>query len=163
MAAYHHGGFYAAQLALALDHFRLAVLQTARLSTARLSALNEPAFTRLRPFLADAEPASSGVMILEYAAGAALGDLRAFSAPGLARPRGTLPRRRGAGQLRLAGGPPDTARVRRATGWSSACELVAAVRALRQRGLRPDPDLPVGRAFDAGRGRPRPARWRTGR
>ncbi|CAM5241338.1 Histidine ammonia-lyase [Streptomyces cyaneofuscatus] len=81
MAAYHHGGFYLAQLALALDHFRLSVTQVARLSTSRLSTLNEPGFTRLRPFLADGEPASSGVMILEYAAGAALGDLRAFSAP----------------------------------------------------------------------------------
>lgn len=71
LTAYHHGGFYQAQLALALDHFRLAVTQVARLSTSRLSTLNEPAFTRLRPFLADHEPAASGVMILEYAAGAA--------------------------------------------------------------------------------------------
>ncbi len=77
LAAYHHGGFCLAQLALSLDHFRLAVTQVARLSTSRLSTLNEPGFTRLRPFLADGEPASSGVMILEYAAGAALGDLRA--------------------------------------------------------------------------------------
>ncbi len=28
------------------------------------------------------------------------------------------------------------------------CELVAAVRALRQRGLRPEPELPVGRALE---------------
>jgi histidine ammonia-lyase len=28
------------------------------------------------------------------------------------------------------------------------CELVAAVRALRRRGMRPDPALPVGRAFE---------------
>lgn len=98
MSAYHHGGFCMSQPGLALDHFRLAVTQTARLSTSRLSALNEPAFTRLRPFLADGEPGSSGVMILEYAAGVALGDL-------------------------------------------------SAVRALRQRDLRPDPELPVGRAF----------------
>jgi len=56
MAAYHHGGFYQAQLALALDHFRLAVTQVARLSTSRLSTLNEPAYTRLRPFLADCSP-----------------------------------------------------------------------------------------------------------
>jgi len=28
-----------------------------------------------------------------------------------------------------------------------ACELVSAVRALRLRDLRPDPELPVGRAF----------------
>jgi histidine ammonia-lyase len=28
------------------------------------------------------------------------------------------------------------------------CELVSAVRALRQRDLRPDPELPVGRAME---------------
>ncbi|MFJ9147418.1 aromatic amino acid ammonia-lyase [Streptomyces sp. NPDC102270] len=147
MAAYHHGGFYQAQLALALDHFRLALTQVARLSTSRLSTLNEPAFTRLRPFLADPEPASSGVMILEYAAGAALGDLRAFSAPA------------SLGHAVLSRGVEEQAsfaslaarQTLRACGAYRlvvGCELVAAVRALRQRDLRPDPDLPVGRALE---------------
>ncbi|GAA1348921.1 aromatic amino acid ammonia-lyase [Streptomyces beijiangensis] len=146
-AAYHHGGFYMAQLALALDHFRLAVTQVARLSTSRLSALNEPAFTRLRPFLADSEAASSGVMILEYAAGAALGDLRAFSAPA------------SLGHAVLSRGVEEQAsfaslaarqslRAVRAYRYVVGCELVAVVRALRQRDLRIDPELPVGRAFD---------------
>ncbi|MGW7525579.1 aromatic amino acid ammonia-lyase [Streptomyces sp. NPDC054783] len=145
-AAYHHGGFYQAQLALALDHFRLALTQVARLSTSRLSTLNEPAYTRLRPFLADPEPASSGVMILEYAAGAALGDLRAFSAPA------------SLGHAVLSRGVEEQAsfaslaarQTLRACGAYRlvvGCELVAAVRALRQRDLRPDPGLPVGRAF----------------
>ncbi|WP_328747990.1 aromatic amino acid lyase [Streptomyces sp. NBC_00285] len=147
MAAYHHGGFYQAQLALALDHFRLALTQVARLSTSRLSTLNEPAFTRLRPFLADQEPASSGVMILEYAAGAALGDLRAFSAPA------------SLGHAVLSRGVEEQAsfaslaarQTLRACGAYRlvvGCELVAAVRALRQRDLRPGPDLPVGRALE---------------
>ncbi|MFI9172205.1 aromatic amino acid ammonia-lyase [Streptomyces lincolnensis] len=147
MAAYHHGGFYQAQLALSLDHFRLALTQVARLSTSRLSTLNEPAFTRLKPFLADAEPASSGVMILEYAAGAALGDLRAFSAPA------------SLGHAVLSRGVEEQAsfaslaarQTLRACGAYRlvvGCELVAAVRALRQRGLRADPDLPVGRALE---------------
>ncbi|MDT0487747.1 MULTISPECIES: aromatic amino acid ammonia-lyase [Streptomyces] len=147
MAAYHHGGFYQAQLALALDHFRLALTQVARLSTSRLSTLNEPSFTRLRPFLADPEPASSGVMILEYAAGAALGDLRAFSAPA------------SLGHAVLSRGVEEQAsfaslaarQTLRACGAYRlvvGCELVAAVRALRQRDLRPDPDLPVGRALE---------------
>jgi histidine ammonia-lyase len=146
-AAYHHGGFYMAQLALALDHFRLAVTQVARLSTSRLSALNEPAFTRLKPFLADNEAASSGVMILEYAAGAALGDLRAFSAPA------------SLGHAVLSRGVEEQAsfaslaarqslRAVRAYRYVVGCELVAVVRALRQRDLRIEPDLPVGRAFD---------------
>ncbi|MBZ3906150.1 aromatic amino acid ammonia-lyase [Streptomyces griseiscabiei] len=146
-AAYHHGGFYQAQLALALDHFRLALVQVARLSTARLSTLNEPAYTRLRPFLAEDRPGSSGVMILEYAAGAALGDLRAFSAPA------------SLGHAVLSRGVEEQAsfaslaarQTLRACGAYRlvvGCELVAAVRALRQRDLKPDPELPVGRALD---------------
>ncbi|CAM5713099.1 Putative histidine ammonia-lyase OS=Streptomyces glaucescens OX=1907 GN=SGLAU_26065 PE=4 SV=1 [Streptomyces glaucescens] len=46
-AAYHHGGFYAAPLALALDALHLAVLQTAQLSAARLAALGRPDLTGL--------------------------------------------------------------------------------------------------------------------
>ncbi|MGW1714963.1 aromatic amino acid ammonia-lyase [Streptomyces sp. NPDC002156] len=147
LTAYHHGGFYQAQLALALDHFRLAVTQVARLSTSRLSTLNEPAFTRLRPFLADHEPAASGVMILEYAAGAALGDLRAFSAPAslghAVLSRGVEEQ---ASFASLAA--RQTLRACDAYRLVVGCELVAAVRALRQRDLRPDPDLPVGRALE---------------
>lgn len=147
MAAYHHGGFYMAQLALALDHFRLAVSQVARLSTSRLSTLNEPNFTRLRPFLADGEPASSGVMILEYAAGGALADLRAFSAPAslghAVLSRGVEEQ---ASFASLAA--RQTLRACAAFRQVVGCELVAAVRALRLRDLHPDVELPVGRAFE---------------
>lgn len=145
-AAYHHGGFYQAQLALALDHFRLALTQVARLSTARLSTLNEPAFTRLRPFLADHEPAASGVMILEYSAAAALGDLRACSAPAslghAVLSRGVEEQ---ASFASLAA--RQTLRACAAYRLVVGCELVAAVRALRQRELRPGPKPPVGRAL----------------
>ncbi|KND37589.1 aromatic amino acid ammonia-lyase [Streptomyces acidiscabies] len=144
--AYHHGGFYQAQLALALDHFRLSLVQVARLSTARLSTLNEPAYTRLRPFLAEDRPGSSGVMILEYAAGAALGDLRAFCAPA------------SLGHAVLSRGVEEQAsfaslaarqalRAGEAYRLVVGCELVAAVRALRLRDLRPEADLPVARAL----------------
>ncbi|GAA2621145.1 aromatic amino acid ammonia-lyase [Streptomyces vastus] len=147
MAAYHHGGFYQAGLALALDHFRLSLTQVARLSTSRLSTLNEPAYTRLRPFLADHEAASSGVMILEYAAGAALGDLRAFSAPAslghAVLSRGVEEQ---ASFASLAA--RQTLRACDAYRLVVGCELVAAVRALRQRELRPEPELPVGRALE---------------
>ncbi|GGW36399.1 MULTISPECIES: aromatic amino acid ammonia-lyase [Streptomyces] len=147
LTAYHHGGFYQAQLALALDHFRLAVTQVARLSTSRLSTLNEPAYTRLRPFLADPEPASSGVMILEYAAGAALGDLRAFSAPAslghAVLSRGVEEQ---ASFASLAA--RQTLRVCGAYRLVVGCELVAAVRALHQRDLRPEPGLLVSRALE---------------
>ncbi|MEV7284165.1 aromatic amino acid ammonia-lyase [Streptomyces sp. NPDC093252] len=147
LAAYHHGGFYQAQLALALDHFRLALTQVARLSTSRLSTLNEPAYTRLKPFLADHEPASSGVMILEYAAGAALGDLRAFSAPAslghAVLSRGVEEQ---ASFASLAA--RQTVRACDAFRLVVGCELVAAVRALRMRALRPDPGLPAGYALE---------------
>ncbi|CAM5603847.1 Histidine ammonia-lyase [Streptomyces alboniger] len=59
LAAYHHGGFYQAQLALALDHFRLAMTQVARLSTSRLASLNR---ARLHP--AAALPRRSGARLL---------------------------------------------------------------------------------------------------
>ncbi|WP_307624132.1 aromatic amino acid ammonia-lyase [Streptomyces sp. V3I7] len=146
LAAYHHGGFYQSQLALALDHFRLSVVQVARLSSSRLSTLNEPAYTRLRPFLADQEPASSGVMILEYAAGAALGDLRAFAAPAslghAVLSRGVEEQ---ASFASLAA--RQTLRACAAFRLVVGCELVAAVRALRQRDLRPEPELPAARAL----------------
>ncbi|MFC7303972.1 aromatic amino acid ammonia-lyase [Streptomyces monticola] len=146
LAAYHHGGFYQAQLALSLDHFRLALTQVARLSTSRLATLNEPAYTGLRPFLAGGEPASSGVMILEYAAGAALGDLRAHSAPAslghAVLSRGVEEQ---ASFASLAAS--QTQRACSAYRLVVGCELVAAVRALRQRTLRPDPQLPVARAL----------------
>ncbi|MER6674946.1 aromatic amino acid ammonia-lyase [Streptomyces sp. NPDC000983] len=147
LAAYHHGGFYQAQLALALDHFRLAVIQVARLSTSRLSTLNEPAYTRLRPFLADQVPVASGVMILEYSATAALGDLRAFSAPASL---GHAVLSRGVEELASFASlaARQTLRACGAYRLVVGCELVAAVRALRQRDLRPAPGLPVARALE---------------
>jgi histidine ammonia-lyase len=105
------------------------------------------AFTRLRPFLADAEPASSGVMILEYAAGAALGELRACSAPASL---GHAVLSRGVEEQAGFASPAarQTLRAGAAYRLVVGCELVAAVRALRRRGLRPDAALPVGRAFE---------------
>jgi histidine ammonia-lyase len=86
------------------------------------------------------------VMILEYAAAAALGDLRAVSAPA------------SLGHAVLSRGVEEQAsfaslaarQTLRACGAYRlvvGCELVAAVRALRLRGLRPDPGLGAGRAF----------------
>jgi histidine ammonia-lyase len=146
MTAYHHGGFYQAQLALALDHLRLALTQVARLSTSRLAALNEPAYTGLRPFLADGQPASSGVMILEYAAAAALTELRALSTPASLEhavlSRGTEEQASFASHAAR-----QTLRVCDAYRLVVACELLAATRALRQQGLRPGPHTPAGRAL----------------
>ncbi|MFI7099681.1 aromatic amino acid ammonia-lyase [Streptomyces sp. NPDC050161] len=145
-AAYHHGNFYAAHTALALDGFRLAVLQTAQLSAARLAALSEPDLTRLRPFLGDAAPASSGVMILEYAAGAALGELRAVSQPATL---GHAVLSRGVEeQASFASlGARQTLRACVSFRHVLACELVACVRALRMRSLEPEPDTPVAAGY----------------
>ncbi|MGW3413293.1 aromatic amino acid ammonia-lyase [Streptomyces sp. NPDC000888] len=144
--AHHHGGFFAAPLTLALDQLCLATLGTARLSAARLSGLCRPELTGLRSFLADGASAGSGVMILEYSASAALAEVQACATPAAL------------GHAVLAHGLEEAASfatqaARKALRLTEAyrlvlgCELVAAVRALRQRGAAPDPATPAGRAY----------------
>jgi histidine ammonia-lyase len=79
--AFHHGGFHQAPCALALDALRLALVPAGALTAARVTALLEPALTRLPPFLAQGPPGSSGLLIAEYAATDALAGLRAEAAP----------------------------------------------------------------------------------
>ncbi|MFE1949647.1 aromatic amino acid ammonia-lyase [Streptomyces sp. NPDC059524] len=145
---YHHGGFHQAPLALALDHMRLALLGTAQLTTARQGALNEPAFTGLPPFLAQAENGSSGLMITEIAAHSALAELR-----GTAQPV-TL------GHAVVSRGVEEHASfaataARRLTeavdqfGLVLACELVGAVRALRMLERIPPGDGELSRFHEA--------------
>ncbi|GIH92350.1 aromatic amino acid lyase [Planobispora siamensis] len=137
--AWHNGAFHSAGVALALDALRAGIVQTASLSAARLATLTDPGHTGLLPFLAE-RPGLSGVMILEYVAHSALADLRHLAAPV------TL----GTAVLSLgtedhASFAPQAARAAlRAAGPLEAvlaCELVAAVRALRQRGLPCDSPL----------------------
>lgn len=91
------------------------------------------------PYVADAGPASSGVMTLRYAAAAAPGERRAFAAPAsldhAVLSRGVEER---TGFASLA--------ARRTPGPVVGRELVAALGELRRRDPRPDPELPVGRA-----------------
>ncbi|MET8942603.1 aromatic amino acid ammonia-lyase [Streptomyces sp. NPDC004542] len=128
--AYHHGGFFAAPLGQALDALNLAVLQTAQLSAARLAALGRTDLTGLPAFLAAGPAGSSGTMILEYTANSALAEMRSCAAPA------------SAGHAVLSHGLEEAAsfagQAARQTGRSVAahvtvlaCELVAAVRALR--------------------------------
>jgi histidine ammonia-lyase len=77
----HHGGFHSAQLALALDTVRLALVPFVQLSAARLAHLLEPRLTGLAPFLAAPAPGSSGLLIAEYVANDALARLRATAVP----------------------------------------------------------------------------------
>ncbi|WP_084714736.1 aromatic amino acid ammonia-lyase [Streptacidiphilus rugosus] len=144
---HHHGGFHQAGLALAGDQFRLALLGTAQLSTARLGVLVEPAFTGLAPYLAADVHGSSGIMITEYAAQSALAELRAFAQPV------TL------GHAVLSRGVEEHASFA-STGARRlldsvepfrlvlACELLAAVRALRLRGLAPSGDGELRAFYD---------------
>lgn len=139
----HHGGFHAAYLGLALDAARLAVAQAAQLGLARLTGLVEPAVTGLPAYLSDGPPGASGVMLLEYVAADALGELRALATPA------------GLQSVVLSRGVEEDASfaalaarqaLRGVTALRTvlACELVAAVRALRLRG-----GLPAGSALGA--------------
>jgi histidine ammonia-lyase len=145
-AAYHHGGFHCAHLGMALDTTRLALLHTGQLSTARLATLAEPAFTGQRPFLAEGATGSSGIMILEYSAHSALADVRSMAQPA------------GLGHAVVSRGVEDhssfafqsarqTLHSANAFRLTLACELVAAVRALRMRAIEPDPASPIGAAY----------------
>ncbi|WP_042399780.1 aromatic amino acid lyase [Streptacidiphilus carbonis] len=141
---HHHGGFHQASLALATDQLRLAALGTAQLSTARVGVLVSPVFTGLPAFLAQDEDGSSGVMITEYAAQAALAELRTLAQPV------TL------GHAVLSRGVEEHASFAAAGArhlFDSvvllrlvlACELVIAVRALRMNGVILDPATELGR------------------
>ncbi|OZM74543.1 histidine ammonia-lyase [Amycolatopsis antarctica] len=144
--AYHHAHFHTAYVASALDQARATVHQVAELSAARLGDLVEPEFTGLRPFLASGPPGSSGVMILEYIAHDALTELRQAALPV------TL------GTAVVSRGIEDhasfsTQAARQAVAAAGAyrrllaCELVAAVRALRMREAELV-DVPVRGAFE---------------
>ncbi|MEV5568922.1 aromatic amino acid lyase [Spirillospora sp. NPDC052269] len=142
---WHNGNFHTAGTGLALDAARLALFQAGALSAARLGTLAEPSFTGLRPFQADVE-AASGIMILEYVAHSALADVRRQAAPA-ALGSAVLSR----GLEEHAGFATQSAR---ATGEAAAayriglaCELVAAVRALRMQGRAPSGG-PLREAFD---------------
>jgi histidine ammonia-lyase len=143
--AYHHGQFSTSYLALTLDHQRAALHHVAELSAARLSDLVEPDLTGLAPFLAAGPAGSSGIMILEYVAHDALGQLRHSAAPV------TL------GTAVISRGLEDhasfsTQAVRSTSAAVNAyrtvlaCELLAAVRALRLSGVTL-PQAPVAAAF----------------
>lgn len=143
---FHHAHFHTAYVAVALDQARATVHHVAELSAARLGDLVEPSFTDLPAFLAVGPPGSSGVMILEYVAHDALAALRQAALPV------TL------GTAVVSRGVEDHAsfatQAARQAGEAAAayrhvlaCELVAAVRALR---IRPADlmDLPIRDAFD---------------
>lgn len=128
-AAYHHGGFFAAPLGLALDAAVLALLQSAQLSAARLAALGDPGLTGLSAFLATGPGSSSGTMILEYTANSALAELRSSAAPASA---GHAVLSRGLEEAASFAGQAARQTLRATDAYATVlgCELVSAVRAL---------------------------------
>jgi histidine ammonia-lyase len=149
-AVWHNGNFHTAYVGLALDTARAALFQTAALSAARLGTLMEPQFTGLTPFQATDAPPSSGLMILEYVSHSAVADIRRLAAPAAL------------GSAVLSLGVEEhagfaTQAARSATGAVAAyrvvlaCELVAAVRALRLHGTGPSPG-PLRDAYELAAG-----------
>ena len=127
---FHHAHFHTAYVAVALDRARAAVHHVAQLSTARLGDLVEPAMTNLPPFLASGPAGSSGVMILEYVAHDALAQLRHAALPVTL---GTAVVSRGLEEHASFStqAARQTTAAAEAFRYVLACELVAAVRALR--------------------------------
>jgi histidine ammonia-lyase len=128
----HHGGFAATHLSQALDAARSAAAQSAQLSVARLAMLVDPQISGLTAFLAE-RAGSSGIMVAEYVAASALSRLRALAMPTAMQ------------SAVLSGGTEDDASFASLGAVQAlecvpvyrtvvACELVAAVRALRMRG-----------------------------
>lgn len=144
---YHHGAFHSSYLGQALDRMRLALLPTGQLSTARLASLVEPRFTGLRPFLADGASGSSGVMILEYSANSALAEVRTLTEPASV---GNAVVSRGLEEHSSFAfqSARQTLESLSAFRLVLACELVAALRALRMRDLVPALDSPLRTGYD---------------
>jgi histidine ammonia-lyase len=126
----HHGGFMTARLSATLDALRQASYPVLSLSAARLSHLLNPSLTGLPAFLASGPPDSSGLMVLEYVAQDALARCRLLTSPV------------STGNLSISLGLEEHASFSTQAAWACewlvemaqtvlACELVAAVRALR--------------------------------
>jgi histidine ammonia-lyase len=147
---WHNGNFHTAYVGLALDAVRAAMFQTAALAAARLGTLVEPAFTGLLPFQAAPGEPGSGIMILEYVTHSAIADIRRLATPS-ALGSAVLSR----GVEEHAGFSTQSARATTdaigAYRIVLACELIAAVRALRMQNRFPSGRLGevYARAADA--------------
>lgn len=143
----HHGGFVTARLSATFDALRQATYPVIALSASRLAALINPSLTGLPAFLASGPAGSSGVMIMEYLAQDALARARIMASPV------------STGHAVVSLGLEEHASFSTQAVWASeqmvelapivlACELVAAVRALRMDPSRL-PDTPLRQVYDA--------------
>jgi histidine ammonia-lyase len=143
----HHGGFHLPGVALACDAAAIAVARSVPLLLGRLAMLNDPLATGLPAFLGDGRPGASGVMLLEFVAGSSLAVLRSAAVPASL---GTVSISRGAEDDASFASRAAVQLFDAAEAYSTAlaCELVAAVRAVRMRDL-PIPDRGWGAVLAA--------------
>jgi len=130
----HHGGFHIPAVSLACDSAAIAVAQSVPLLLGRLAMLIDPAATGLPAFLGDGTPGASGVMMLEYLAASALADLRSAASPASL---GSVTLSRGMEEHASFASQAAVQLLETAEAYATAlaCELVAAVRAVRMQNL----------------------------
>ncbi|MEV0672783.1 aromatic amino acid lyase [Mycobacterium sp. NPDC050441] len=130
----HHGAFYQASLSLELDGATLAMALTAPITHSRIRMLNDPETNGRNAFLAVSEDGSSGLMMVEYVAAGAIAEIRAAAQPASV---GTLVLSRGMEEDATFASQSALQLERSVAAYRVllCCELVGAVRLLRQRGL----------------------------
>jgi histidine ammonia-lyase len=130
----HHGAFYQASLSLELDGTTLGLALTAPITHSRIRMLNDPDTNGGNAFLAADADGSSGLMMVEYVAAGAIAEIRNSAQPASA---GTLVLSRGAEEdaTFASQGVQQLERSVAAYRVLLCCELVGAVRLLRQRRL----------------------------
>jgi histidine ammonia-lyase len=130
----HHGAFYQASLSLELDGATLALALTAPITHSRIRMLNDPDTNGGNAFLAADSQGSSGLMMIEYVAAGAIAEIRNAAQPASV---GTLVLSRGAEEdaTFASQGVHQLERSAAAYRVLLCCELVGAVRLLRQRRL----------------------------
>jgi histidine ammonia-lyase len=130
----HHGAFYQASLSLELDGTTLAMALTAPITHSRIRMLNDPETSGGNAFLAAVEDGSSGLMMVEYVAAGAIAEIRAAAQPASV---GTLVLSRGMEEDATFASQSALQLERSVAAYRVllCCELVGAVRLLRQRGL----------------------------
>jgi histidine ammonia-lyase len=130
----HHGAFYQASLSLELDGATLALALTAPITHSRIRMLNDPDTNGGNAFLATRPDGSSGLMMVEYVAAGAIAEIRNAAQPASV---GTLVLSRGSEEdaTFASQGALQLERSVAAYRVLLCCELVGAVRLLRQRRL----------------------------
>lgn len=130
----HHGAFYQASLSLELDGTTLAMALTAPITHSRIRMLNDPETNGRNAFLSNVEDGSSGLMMVEYVAAGAIAEIRAAAQPASV---GTLVLSRGMEEDATFASQSALQLERSVAAYRVllCCELVGAIRLLRQRGL----------------------------